>query len=157
MTQQTNFNGVYPILYSFFDQNGELDRNAMRRQVEGCIAGGAHGIAVMGLATEVGKLNVNERRKVIEWVGEDIAGRIPYAVTVGEGSVPGQIEFVAAAKEAGADWAILQPPAIMGVPESEYVRFLGDVADKTDLKLAVQNAPGVMATSLSNAGLKTLN
>ena len=111
----------------------------------------------MGLATEVGKLDVNERRKVIDWVGEDIAGRVPYAVTVGEGSVPGQIEFVKAAIAAGADWAILQPPAIRGVPEIEYVRFLGNVAGTTDLPIAVQNAPGVMATSLSNGGLKTLN
>jgi len=157
MNRNTDFHGVYPILYSFFDDQGQLDRNAMRRQVEGCIAAGAHGITIMGLATEVGKLDVNERRKVIDWVGEDIAGRVPFAVTVGEGSVPGQIEFVKAAISAGADWAILQPPAILGVPEIEYVRFLGDVADTTDLPLAVQNAPGVMATSLSNNGLKTLN
>ncbi|MBT7582507.1 MAG: dihydrodipicolinate synthase family protein, partial [Kordiimonadaceae bacterium] len=157
MNRNTDFHGVYPILYSFFDEHKKLDRNAMRRQVEGCIAAGAHGITVMGLATEVGKLDVNERRKVIDWVGEDIAGRVPYAVTVGEGSVPGQIEFVKAAIAAGADWAILQPPAILGVPEIEYVRFLGNVADRADLPLAVQNAPGVMATSLSNAGLKTLN
>lgn len=157
MSTNTDFHGVYPILYSFFDAAGQLDREAMRRQVEACIAGGAHGIAVMGLATEVGKLDVNERRQVIDWVGEDIAGRVPYAVTVGEGSVPGQIAFVKAAKQAGADWAILQPPAIVGVPEMEYVRFLGSVADKSELPLAVQNAPGLMATSLSNGGLKTLN
>lgn len=157
MPERTGFHGVYPILYAFFDDEGRLDREAMRRQVEGCIAGGAHGVAVMGLATEVGKLDVNERRQVIDWVGEDIAGRVPFAVTVGEGSVPGQIAFVEAAKAAGADWAILQPPAIQGVPEIEYVRFLGAVADKSDLPLAVQNAPGLMATSLSNAGLKTLN
>jgi len=157
MSGHTGFHGVYPILYSFFDEDGQLDREAMRRQVEGCIAGGAHGIAVMGLATEVGKLDVNERRQVIEWVGEDIAGRVPYAVTVGEGSVPGQIAFVKAAKTAGADWAILQPPAILGVPESEHVKFLGAVADKSELPLAVQNAPGLMATSLSNGALKTLN
>ena len=157
MASHTGFHGVYPILYSFFDAGGRLDREAMRRQVEGCIGAGAHGIAVMGLATEVGKLDVNERRQVIDWVGEDIAGRVPYAVTVGEGSVPGQIEFVRAAKAAGADWAILQPPAIMGIPESGYVRFLGSVADKSELPLAIQNAPGLMATSLSNAGLKTLN
>jgi len=37
------------------------------------------------------------------------------------------------------------------------VRFLGAVADRVDLPLAIQNAPGLMATSLSNAGLKTLN
>jgi 2-keto-3-deoxy-L-arabinonate dehydratase len=157
MSSKTGFHGVYPILYSFFDENDQLDREAMRRQVEACIANGAHGIAVMGLATEVGKLNVNERRQVIEWVGEDIAGRVPYAVTVGEGSVPGQIEFVRAAQAAGADWAILQPPAITGVPESAYVRFLGAVADKAEIPLAVQNAPGLMATSLSNNGLKELN
>ena len=76
MKRNTDFHGVYPILYSFFDKDGQLDRNAMRRQVEGCIAAGAHGITVMGLATEVGKLDVNERRKVIDWVGEDIAGRV---------------------------------------------------------------------------------
>lgn len=157
MTTNTNFHGVYPILYSFFDDQGALDRNAMRCQVEACIANGAHGIAVMGLATEVGKLDVYERRMVIEWVGEDINGRVPFAVTVGEGSVPGQIAFVKAAQAVGADWAILQPPAITGVPEAAYVRFLGDVADKAEIPLAVQNAPGLMATSLSNQGLKELN
>lgn len=157
MNRHTDFHGVYPILYSFFDESGNLSRHAMRRQVEGCIGAGAHGIAVMGLATEVGKLDVNERRKVVDWVGEDIAGRVPYAVTVGEGSVPGQIAFVKAAKAAGADWAILQPPPIVGVPEVEYVRFLGGVADKAEIPLAVQNAPGLMATSLSNGALKSLN
>ncbi|MEZ4866598.1 MAG: dihydrodipicolinate synthase family protein [Caldilineaceae bacterium] len=157
MNRKTQFHGVYPILYSFFDDQGALDRAAMRRQVEACVANGAHGIAVMGLATEVGKLDVNERRTVIEWVGEAIHGRVPYAVTVGEGSVPGQIEFVKAAQAVGADWAILQPPAITGVPEAAYVRFLGAVADKAEIPLAVQNAPGLMATSLSNQGLKELN
>lgn len=157
MTANTDFHGVYPILYSFYDKQGQLDRGAMRRQVGGAIAGGAHGIAVMGLATEVGKLDVNERRQVIDWVGEDVAGRVPLAVTVGEGSVAGQVAFVKAAKDAGADWCILQPPAITGVPESEYVRFLGGVAEKVDIPLAVQNAPGLMATSLSNGALKTLN
>ena len=111
----------------------------------------------MGLATEVSKLDVTERRQVIDWVGEDIAGRVPYAVTVGEGSVPGQIEFVKAAVAAGADWAILQPPAVAGGLEAEYVRFFGRVSDGAAVPLAIQNAPGLMATSLSNAGLKELN
>jgi len=157
MSTNTDFHGVYPILYSFYDDQGRLDRSAMRRQVDGAIAAGAHGIAVMGLATEVGKLDVNERRTLIDWVGEDVAGRVPLAVTVGESSVCGQIAFVNAAKAAGADWCILQPPAIAGVPEGEYVRFLGAVADKVDIPLAVQNAPGLMATSLSNSALKSLN
>ena len=30
---RTGFQGVYPILYAFFDEAGKLDREAMRRQV----------------------------------------------------------------------------------------------------------------------------
>jgi 4-hydroxy-tetrahydrodipicolinate synthase len=55
------FSGIYPILYAFFDANGDLDRELMQRQVQGCIRGGAHGIAVLGLATEVSKLSETER------------------------------------------------------------------------------------------------
>jgi 2-keto-3-deoxy-L-arabinonate dehydratase len=156
-TSRTGFSGVYPILCAFFDDVGRLGREAMRRQLEACIANGAHGIAVMGLATEVGELEAWERRQVIEWVGEDVAGQVPLAVTVGEPSVNGQVEFVKAAVAAGADGAILQPPAIAGAPEAEYLRFFGQVVEKSDIPLGIQNAPGLMATSLSNAGLKALN
>lgn len=154
---KTGFAGVYPILYAFCGEDGALDREAMRRQVDACVANGAHGVAVMGLATEVGKLDTKERRQLLEWVGEDVAGRVPLAVTVGEPSIQGQSEFVKAAEDAGAAWAILQPPAIVGAPESEYVRFFGAVADQANIPLGIQNAPGLMATSLSNQGLKALN
>src|SRR5215831_14416556 len=107
---QTGFHGIYPMLYAFFNRDGSLDRAAMARQVEACIAAGAHGIAVLGLATEVPKLNVTERRQLMESVAADVRGRVPYAVTVAEPSVAGQIEFARAAAGAGADWVILQPP-----------------------------------------------
>ena len=136
--------GIWPILYAFFDAAGQLDRSAMRRQLDGCVAGGAHGVAVMGLATEVGKLDVRERRRLLEWVAEDLAGRKPLAVTVAEPSVAGQLEMARAAERLGAGWVILQPPPVAGLPELEYVRFLGAVADGVSLPVAVQNAPGYL-------------
>jgi hypothetical protein len=60
---------------------GSLDRDAMRRQVRACVRNGAHGIAVLGLATEVGKLTQQERRVLVELVADEVAGRIPVAVT----------------------------------------------------------------------------
>ena len=62
------FRGVYPMLYAFFDRSGSLDRGAMRAQVEHCLAEGAHGIAALGLGTEVSKLTPGERRAVVSWV-----------------------------------------------------------------------------------------
>ena len=48
-------------------------------------------------------------------------------------------------------------PPVAGLPEIEYVRFLGSVADRVSLPVAVQNAPGYLGVSLSNAGLRELS
>lgn len=152
----TQFSGVYPILYAFYDKNGRLDDGLMRLQVDKCIAAGAHGIAVLGLVTEVHKLDVNERRHLVEVVGRAIDGRVPYAVTVGEQSIHGQIEFAQMAQANGASWVILQPPSIKGFAEAEYVKFLGAVADKIAIPVAVQNNPVNMDVSLSTSSLLRL-
>lgn len=150
------FSGVYSILYAFFDKQGGIDDGLMRLQVDKCIAAGAHGIAVLGLVTEVHKLDVNERRHLVELVGRAIDGRVPYAVTVGEQSIHGQIDFARMAQANGADWVILQPPSIKGLAEAEYVRFLGSVADALELPVAVQNNPVNMDVALSVASLVRL-
>ncbi|MCY7306672.1 MAG: dihydrodipicolinate synthase family protein [Rhodoferax sp.] len=150
------FSGVYPILYAFYDKSGRIDDGLMRLQVEKCITTGAHGIAVLGLVTEVQKLDLLERRHLVQGVGQAIAGRVPYAVTVGEQSVHGQTEFAQMARDHGASWVILQPPSIKGYAEAEYVRFLGAVADQVNLPVAVQNNPVNMDVSLSNASLLRL-
>ena len=150
------FGGIYPILYAFYDERGGIDAAAMRLQVERCIAAGAHGIAVLGLVTEVNKLDVEERRAIVDLVAEAIGGRVPLAVTIGEPSVPGQVAFARHAQRAGAAWVILQPPAIKGYAESEYVRFLGAIADAVDLPVGIQNNPVNMDVALSNASLLAL-
>jgi len=152
----SDFKGVYPILYAFYDRHGRIDDGLMRLQVDKCIAAGAHGIAVLGLVTEVHKLDVNERRHLVEVVGRAIDGRVPYAVTVGEQSIHGQIDFARMAQANGASWVILQPPSIKGFAEAEYVRFLGSVADALELPVAVQNNPVNMDVALSVASLLRL-
>lgn len=151
------FRGIYPMIYAYFGPDGRLDREAMRRQTEAHVAGGVHGIAILGIATEFNKLNVHERRQVIEWTAEDLAGRLPLAVTVNETSVSGQIEIVRAAASVGADWVILQPPPIKNVPEGELVAFLGKVADASDLPVAIQNNPMNLDVWLSTGALMALN
>jgi 2-keto-3-deoxy-L-arabinonate dehydratase len=151
------FHGIYPMLYTFFDTAGGLDRVAMRRQVDACIKAGAHGIAILGIVGEFNKMDVRERLAVLECIAEDIGGRVPLAVTVPEPSISGQIAFVKAAEAARAAWVILQPPPVKGVPEAELVRFFGAVAEKTSVPVAIQNNPVNLDVWLSDAGLRTLN
>jgi 4-hydroxy-tetrahydrodipicolinate synthase len=154
--EERTFFGVYPMLYSFFGADGLLHRVSMRRQVDACVAAGAHGIGILGIVGEMNKLEAMERRQILEWVAEDLAGRRPLAVTVSEPSIRGQVEFVRAAEAARADWVILQPPRIKNLPEMEYVRFFGSVADQASVPVAVQNNSVNMDIWISNAALNAL-
>ncbi|MHA1564402.1 MAG: dihydrodipicolinate synthase family protein [Alphaproteobacteria bacterium] len=150
------FSGVYAMLYAFYGADGKLDREAMRTQTRACLANGAHGIACLGLATEVDKLSQAERHQLLEWAAEDIAGVVPLAVTIADPTIGDQIAFAHAAKAAGADWVILQPPPARGLVESEYVRFFGAVADQVDLPVAIQNAGEFLGVALTAPGFLTL-
>ena len=149
--------GVYPMVYALFDAKGSLAREPMRRQIRAMLKHKVHGIGVLGLASEVNKLSTAERRMLMEWVAEDIGGKVPLTVTVAETSIAGQIEFVKAAAAEGAAWAILQPPLVKHVPESELIRFFGAVADASPIPVGIQNAPEYLGIGLSHAGIKALH
>lgn len=149
--------GIYPILYAFYGKDGRLDRAAMRRQVECCLDVGAHGIAVLGLITEVLRLSVAERVQVIEWAAEDIAGGVPLAVTVAGETVEAQTELSRQAEALGASWLILQPPHESKPDEKELMRFFGRIMDSTSLPVGVQNFPEVLGVGLTPSAVGELH
>ena len=73
----TEFSGIWPILYSFFGEDGNLDRAAMRCQVQACLTQNIQGLVVLGLATEVHKLTSDEQLKILKWAVDDLEGRLP--------------------------------------------------------------------------------
>lgn len=148
--------GIHAVLYALFDSDERLDRAAMRRQVELCLAAGVRGVTALGLATEVAKLTEAERRAIMDWTREDVAGRAPLGFTIFGASVREQIAQVRHAEQAGADWVILQPPMVGVYPPGEYLRFFGRVADATKLPVAIQNAPAYMGRGLGPDDLATL-
>src|SRR5580698_399639 len=101
--------GIWPVLYAYFDEHNQLDRESMRIQVEQTLAAGAPGIVILGLATEVKRLSRAEREQIVNWAREDIARRVPLAVTVTGDTTEEQTEFGNWAISQGAQWLILQP------------------------------------------------
>lgn len=149
--------GIHAIVYALFDRAEQLDRTAMHRQVELCLAAGVHGMAALGLATEVSKLTETERRTIMDWVAESTAGRVPLAFTIFGNSVAEQIAQVRHAQSAGANWVILQPPAVGAFGAAEYIHFFGRVAESTSLPVAIQNAPAFLGRGLTGDDLRKLN
>jgi 4-hydroxy-tetrahydrodipicolinate synthase len=155
-TTRADFHGIYPMLYAFFRTDNTLDREAHRRQVGAAIAAGAHGLAVGGLASECNKLSTEEKRTLVEWTAEDTAERVPLSVTVSENTLEGQKLAVAHARDAGAAWAVMQPPPVRGASADALVNFFAAVAADAGLPLAIQNAPEYIGIGLDNAGMLEL-
>ena len=149
--------GIYPMLYAFFTNDGSLDREAMRAQTNAMISAGAHGIAVLGLITEVSKLDSDERKSIIEWCAEDIAQRVPLAVTIAGETPEEQIELGQFACDAGADWLVLQPPQESKPSELDLIRFYDRVMSPLDVTIGIQNAPEFLGVGLSPYGVRQLH
>jgi 4-hydroxy-tetrahydrodipicolinate synthase len=90
------------------------------------------------------------------WLAEDVAGRLPIAITVFGATPAEQIGYVRAAAELGAAWVILQPPQVNPVGETDLIRFFGEVMDASPIPVAIQNAPQYLGAGLSDDGLRTL-
>jgi len=148
--------GVHAILYALFDADERLDRAAMRAQVQVCLNAKVAGIAALGLATEVAKLSFAERQTVMDWVAQDVAGRVPVGFTITGSSVAEQIGMVRHAESVGANWLILQPPAVGSYGAQEYLTFFARVMRSTHLPVAIQNAPQYLGRGLSDDDITRL-
>ncbi len=159
--------GIIPISYAFFDKDGKLCRESMRRQTQAMVAAHAPAVAILGLATEVNKLSVDERKNVMDWTAEDIGGKVPMIVTVNGQTIAEQAELAAYAQKAGAAHLIFQPPskamAEDAVAAGEAVsteayceEFFCRVLEKTTLPSGIQNAPEYMGVGLSPAAITRL-
>jgi 2-keto-3-deoxy-L-arabinonate dehydratase len=127
--------GIWPVLYAYFDESNRLDRNAMRAQVDATINAGAPGIVILGLATEVHRMSLAEKHQVIHWASEDVAGRVPLAVTITGDTVDAQVALAGHAITCGASWLILQPPST---------------------RAGIQNAPEYLGVGLSTGSIVEL-
>ena len=56
------FKGIFPIIYSFFNKDNLLDINLINEQIHLIENIGSNGIASLGLATEVNKLSLKEKK-----------------------------------------------------------------------------------------------
>ena len=162
MTRARNdpaFEGIWPILFAFFDARNRLDRDAMRAQTRAAIDRNAPGVAILGLATEVNKLSLRERHTLVEWLRDDLDGKLPFAVTVSGRSVAEQRALAEFAVARGAAWLVLQPPPVSvtgAQPESFYFDFFSGVMDGLPVPVGIQNAPEYLGVGLSSQALIAL-
>ncbi|MCL4505692.1 MAG: dihydrodipicolinate synthase family protein [Chloroflexi bacterium] len=136
--------GMFPVLQTPLDAQGELDMPSLRREVAFCIQAGAHGLVFPALGSEVQFLSDRERQRLVEVVVSEASGRIPVVATVSAPSAAIAVEHARHAGRVKADAVMALPPYISHGSGDEIVDYYRRIAQACDLPLIVQNAaPGV--------------
>ena len=66
-----------------FDEEGQVDYNAVKRVVEHIISGGVDYIVIMGTTAETATLTLEERSKVVALIVEVNNNRVPLVLGIG--------------------------------------------------------------------------
>ena len=134
------WSGIFHILATPFHPDGALDVDGLPRLVESALATGVSGLTILGIAGEAHRLTDEERRRVVEIVVKETAGRRPVAVGVSASGTHLATAFARMAREHGADALMVAPPA--GLRNLDAVaEYYRTVAAATGLPLVLQDEP----------------
>ncbi|HET8522368.1 MAG TPA: dihydrodipicolinate synthase family protein [Thermomicrobiales bacterium] len=132
--------GIFPIVYTPFDEQGRIDEEDLERLVEYLIAAGVHGLAAVGGASECHKLTVDERMWLVERTSHYARERVPVIVGTSATNTSDAVTLSRHAEEIGAKAVYLTPPLFGAVSMSSLMYHFGEVARATALPIMVQDA-----------------
>ena len=101
--------GIIPMTYCFFNKNNSIDIHAMCDQISLIKKLGSHGIACLGLATEVNKLNFSEKKRIIELVANISNNNLPIVITISGKNLREYKQLIEVAQFYDASWIVFQP------------------------------------------------
>ena len=136
--------GILPVLQIPFTPGtpvDTIDEAALRRQVDFCIASGAHGLVVPALASEFMVLTDDERRLVVKIVIDQARGRAPVVANVAAPSANAAIAFACHAREHGADAVMALPPYVRRPTMDGVFAYYAAIAEAAERPVIIQNAP----------------
>jgi 4-hydroxy-tetrahydrodipicolinate synthase len=128
--------------------DGEVDYDALGRLVAFQIDGGTQALVPCGTTGESPTLSHAEHDRVIEFVVERAAGRVPVVAGTGSNSTAEALRLTRHAKDAGADACLVVMPYYNKPTQQgmyEHVAKLGDVG----LPIVLYNIPGRCGVGLT--------
>jgi len=151
MTQALNassLTGVFPVLPTPFDANGQIDLDALRRLARYLIACRVDGMTFPGVASEVAKLSEAERVAAGRALLEEVGGAVPVVIGISAGDSAAVLRLAQDAAQAGAAaLMVAAPPDIDSV--AGQIKRLGLIAQAVpSVPLMLQNVPAPVGAGL---------
>ena len=133
--------GIIPPLVTPLTQAGGLDVGGLERLVEHVIAGGVHGIFVLGSTGEGPSLGRRMRGEVIDQTCKLVRRRVPVIVGITDTSAAESLELARRAVWAGAQAAVLSTPYYYPMSQDELVGYIERIVPQVPLPVLLYHIP----------------
>jgi len=145
------FHGSIPALVTPFATDGAFDEAAYRDLVEWQIAEGSTGLVPCGTTGEAATLSFAEHFGIVRVCVEQARGRVPVIAGAGSNDTRVAAANLAAAKEAGADAALMVPPYYNRPSQDGIFQHFAALAQTSALPIVLYNVPGRTVTDIQPA------
>jgi 1-pyrroline-4-hydroxy-2-carboxylate deaminase len=147
---KTLWKGVYPALLTPFKEDGEIDYDMFKKNLDAQLEAGIHGFIIAGSLGEASTLSVQEKLDLLTFAVQELAGEpTPVVLGIAEQSTFEAVYIAQQAESIGADALMILPPMRYKSDPRETITYFKDVASGTRLPMMIYNNPVDYGTMVS--------
>jgi 4-hydroxy-tetrahydrodipicolinate synthase len=118
-----------------------LDAAGLERLIEHILAGGVHGLFILGTTGEAPSLSYRLRKDLIGRACAQVGGRVPVLVGITDTSFAESVNIAREAAAAGATGLVLAAPYYFPAGQPELLEYLQHLAPELPLPVFLYNMP----------------
>ena len=148
--------GIVPAMVTPLTAEGRINERALRKFTDYLIAGGSHGLFVVGTTGEFYGLSPEEKRDLFQITVDQVKGRVPVYAGTGAITTREAIQLTRLAEEAGVDAVSVLTPMFISPSQKELIRHYTAIAESTRLPVLLYNNPPKTGVNLAAATVAKL-
>ncbi len=153
---QPKFHGVIPPLVTPLRSSRELDVAGLEKLLEHVIAGGVHGVFVLGSTGEALSLSNRLRREVVGHSCRIVRGRVPVLVGITDTVFEESVNLARHAADLGAQALVVTSPYYYVIGQAELTSYLEHLVAELPLPLLLYNIPKLTKVPLEPETVRKL-
>ena len=149
------FRGIGTALITPMTSTG-VDYNNLARLIDFQLESGINALIVVGTTGESATLTVQERKEVIRFTVERVAGRIPVIAGTGTNDTSYVLDFTKSACDDGADAVLVVTPYYNKATQNGLIAHYERIADTSDKPVIMYNVPSRTGCNLLPSSVDVL-